>query len=215
MSKLKGFLFDMDGVIVDNHSFHYKSWIEFSKIYNFPLNPEIYSSRFNGKQNKDLMPMIFGDITEEQSLAYSIEKEALYRKLYSIEMKPVDGVIEFLDFLVERKYKIALGTSSIPVNVDFIIDRLSLRKYFPIIVNGDDVSKGKPDPEVYLMCASLLDLDPKDCIVFEDSLSGLESGRRAGCQIVGVATSHDVDFLKPVTEFVIKDFTQAAQYLKL
>lgn len=213
MSDLKGFIFDMDGVVVDNHKYHFKAWMEFSQKHKFPLNEQIYRDKFNGKTNKDLFQMIFGDISQDQIDAYAQEKESNYQKLYEAEMKPLKGLIDFLDFLTSHKYKVALGTSAPTSNVDFTLDKLFLRKYFHTIVDGPQVSKGKPDPQVYLMCAAKLGLDPKNCVVFEDSLAGLESGKNAGCKIVGVATSHEAYELKPVTEDIIFDFTEARKIL--
>jgi len=214
MNKIKGFLFDMDGVVVDNHSFHFKAWMQFAQKYKFELNAQIYRETFNGKTNADLFKMIFGDISLKQIETYSIEKESTYQKLYQEKMTPLKGLIDFLEFLHFHQYKVALGTSAPTANVDFTLDGLFLRKYFHKIVDGTQVTKGKPDPEVYLRCAALLDLSPEQCVVFEDSLAGLESGKRAGCEIVGVATSHEAYELKPLTEKIIHDFTDARQLLR-
>ncbi len=215
MSHLKGFIFDMDGVVVDNHRFHFKAWMEFAAKYKFPLDETIYRDRFNGKTNADLFKMIFGNISAEQVEAYANEKESNYQKLYEAEMKPLKGLIDFLEFLNANQFKVALGTSAPTSNVDFTLDKLFLRKYFHVIVDGPQVTNGKPDPEVYLRCAAKLDVDPKNCVVFEDSLAGLESGQRAGCMIVGVATSHQAYELKPLTENILFDFTEARRLLQL
>jgi len=214
MNNLKGFIFDMDGVVVDNHSYHFKAWMEFAQKYKFELNEKIYRDTFNGKTNADLFKMIFGNISQTQMDAYAQEKESHYQRLYAQEMKPHKGLIDFLDYLTLHRYKIALGTSAPTSNVDFTLDRLFLRKYFSVIVDGPQVTRGKPDPEVYQKCATLMELDPKNCVVFEDSLAGLESGQRAGCQIVGVATSHETFELKPLTDKIIHDFTEARSLLR-
>lgn len=216
MTSFKGFIFDMDGVVVDNHQYHFKAWMDFADKYKFPLNEGIYREKFNGKTNADLFKMIFGpQISEDEMDAYAQEKESQYKKLYLKEMKPLKGIVDFLEFLNGKGYKVALGTSAPPSNVDFVLDNLFLRKYFHIIVDGTMVLKGKPDPEVYLKCAMKLNLDPKSCVVFEDSLAGLESGERAGCKIVGVATSHEAVELKPKTEQIIHDFTEARSLLRI
>lgn len=209
MNNLKGFIFDMDGVVVDNHRYHFKAWMEFASKYKFQLNEQIYRDTFNGKTNADLFRMIFGNISQQQMDAYAQEKESNYQSLYEKEMKPLKGLIDFLEYLKLNRYKIALGTSAPTSNVDFTLDKLFLRKYFDVIVDGPQVTRGKPDPEVYVRCATLLDVDPKRCVVFEDSLAGLESGKRAECEIVGVATSHQAFELKPLTEYIIHDFTEA------
>ena len=215
MGKLKGFIFDMDGVVVDNHQYHFKAWMEFAQKYKFPLDATIYRDTFNGKTNADLFRMIFGDISQDQINAYAEEKESNYQKLYEKEMKPMKGLIDFLDYLHRHQYKVALGTSAPTKNVDFTLDKLFLRKYFHVILDGPQVKNGKPDPEVYLMCAAKLELDPKHCVVFEDSLAGLESGKRAGCSIVGVATSHEAYELRPLTEKILHDFTEARSLLRI
>jgi beta-phosphoglucomutase len=210
MKNLKGFIFDMDGVVVDNHRYHFKAWMEFAAKHKFPLDEKIYRDTFNGKTNTDLFKMIFGaEISKKQMDAYAHEKESNYQKIYESDMRPVKGLVDFLELLQSKRYKIALGTSAPTSNVDFTLDKLFLRKYFEVIVDGPQVNRGKPDPEVYVRCATLLDIDPKNCVVFEDSLAGLESGKRAGCEIVGVATSHEAFELKPLTEYIIHDFTDA------
>lgn len=215
MNNIKGFIFDMDGVVIDNHSFHFKAWMQFAQKYNFELNETIYRETFNGKTNADLFKMIFGDLPPKQVEVYSVEKESAYQVLYRESMVPLKGLIDFLDYLHFHQYKVALGTSAPSSNVDFTLDGLFLRKYFHAIVDGAQVSKGKPDPEVYTRCATLLGLEPARCVVFEDSLAGLESGKRAGCEVVGVATSHQAFELKPLTEKIIHDFTEARKLFRI
>jgi beta-phosphoglucomutase len=212
---IKGAIFDMDGVVVDNHQFHFKAWMAFSQKYNFELNAQIYRDTFNGKTNADLFKMIFGDISAQEVKKYADEKEGLYQKLYAEHMRAHTGLLDFLDYLKKQKIKIALGTSAPTENVDFTLDALKLRSYFEVIVDGAQVERGKPDPQVYQLCAMKLGLDPKVCVVFEDSLAGLESGERAGCKIVGVATSHKPYELEVKTHLIIHDFTEARALLKI
>lgn len=211
---MKGVIFDMDGVVVDNHQYHFEAWMEFSRRHKFKLNAEIYRDQYNGKTNRDLFEMIFGRLSEDQFKNYTQEKEGLYKNLYKDSMVAHKGLIDFLEYLKIHKYKIALGTSAPTSNVDFVMDGLFLRKYFDAIVDGTMVSRGKPHPEIYLKASALLDLNPSECFVFEDSLAGLEAGRRAGCKIVGVATSHEAFELKPMTELIIHDFTEARGLLR-
>lgn len=215
MTLIKGAIFDMDGVVVDNHKFHFKAWMAFAEKYKFTLNADIYRDQYNGKTNRDLFKMIFGDISEEQIHLYAAEKEGMYQELYLPHLKAHTGLIEFLDYLQKKKIRIALGTSAPKLNVDFTLDRLKLRQYFEVIVDGHQVSKGKPDPEVYKLCCMKLGLEPQRCVVFEDSLAGLESGKRAGCSIIGVATSHEAWELKVMTDTIIHDFTQMKGIIKI
>lgn len=212
---MKGVIFDMDGVVVDNHRYHFKAWMAFSQKYKFELNEKIYREQYNGKTNADLFRMIFGDVSQSELKCYADEKEGMYKDLYASEMKAHKGLIDFLELLQKKRIKIALGTSAPTENVDFVLDGLKLRKYFEVIVDGPQVERGKPDPQVYLLCAMKLGLDPKECVVFEDALLGLEAAERAGCRIVGVATSHEAFELKAKTDLIIHDFTEARTLLKL
>lgn len=208
-------IFDMDGVVVDNHRYHFAAWMMFAEKYKFELNEKIYREKYNGKTNADLFRMIFGDISHEAINKYAEEKEGLYHRLYTANMKAHTGLIDFLEYLQKKRIKIALGTSAPTLNVDFTLDTLKLRKYFEVIVDGSQVERGKPDPQVYQLCAMKLGLEPKDCIVFEDALLGLEAGERAGCKIVAVATSHEAYELKVKTDLIIHDFTEARSILKI
>ncbi len=212
---MKGAIFDMDGVVVDNHQYHFKAWMAFAQKYKFNLNAEIYRDTFNGKTNADLFKIIFGSVTDEQMKTLADEKEGMYQELYLEHMRAHTGLVEFLEYLKAQKIKIALGTSAPTGNVDFTLDRLKLRHFFEVIVDGSQVERGKPDPQVYQLCAMKLGLDPKFCVVFEDSLAGLESGERAGCRIVGVATSHKPFELEVKTNLIIHDFTEARSLLKI
>jgi beta-phosphoglucomutase len=214
--KIKAALFDMDGVIIDNHKYHFKAWMSFAKKHNFELNKKIYAEKFNGKTNSDLFKMIFGDdISEVKMNSYALEKESMYKELYEKDMKAHTGLVDFLEYLRKNKIRAAVGTSAPTDNVDFILDGLKLRSYFDVIVDGSQVERGKPDPQVYQLCAMKLGVEPKDCVVFEDALLGLESGQRAGAKIVGVATTHEAHELKVKTDLIIHDFTEARNVLKI
>jgi beta-phosphoglucomutase len=215
MQNIQGFIFDMDGVIVDNHKSHFKAWMEFAKKYNFDLDDKIYREKFNGKTNRDLFTMIFGELTESEIYSYAMEKELRYQEIYRADMKPHHGLVDFLKHLNLIGAKIALGTSAPTMNVDFTLDTLGLRDYFHVIVDGSQVKLGKPDPEIYLKCLFLLGLPGENCVVFEDSLAGLDAGRSAGCHIIGVATSHSLEELKSRTSFLIKDFTEARELMRI
>lgn len=213
--QIKGVIFDMDGVVVDNHSYHFQAWMEFSQKYRFELNAEIYREKFNGKTNADLFRMIFSNPSDAQMQEYAKEKEGLYQQLYFKDMVPHTGLLDFLEYLQKQRIKIALGTSAPPKNVDFVLDNLKLRQYFEVIVDGTQVEKGKPDPQVYQLCAMKLGFKTQECVVFEDSLAGLESGERAGCMIVAVSTSHQAHELKVKTLNIIHEFSEARKLLKL
>lgn len=205
---IKAVIFDMDGVVVDNHEYHYYAWKAFADKYGFDLDEEIYKEKFNGKTNKDLFEMIFEEPSEEDIASYAEEKESMYREMYYEHLTPHTGLLDFLASLKRNRIKIALATSAPTENVDYVLDNLQLRSYFDVIVDGTEVENGKPDPEIYTTACDRLEIDPKYCVVFEDSLAGLESAREAGCTQVGVATSHEDWELEGHTDHVIHDFTE-------
>ncbi len=206
--EIKAVIFDMDGVIVNNHEYHFKAWMEFAEKYEFHLDADIYRDQFNGKTNKDIFEMIFEDLNPEQIAEFSKEKEAMYRELYDSEMATTPGLLDFLASLKRNRIKIGLATSAPPENVDFILDGLQLRPEFDVIVDGTEVDRGKPDPEIYQIAMTKLNVNPKNCIVFEDSIAGIEAGTEAGCKVVGLATSHEVWEIQDKTEHIIYDFTE-------
>jgi beta-phosphoglucomutase len=129
----------------------------------------------------------------------------LYRKLFHEDIRPLKGLVKFLDLLDEQKILRAIGTSAPRSNVDFTLTRTSTTKYFPTILNDTFVTHSKPHPEIYLKSAAALGLPNEQCIVIEDSLSGVEAGQRAGSKVVGVTTTHTREELAHCA-LVIDDF---------
>jgi beta-phosphoglucomutase family hydrolase len=200
-------IFDMDGVIVDNMKYHKKAWEMFLKKYAPDMDVEEFSRHF-GKVNKDLLKIVFQrEVSDEEESRFGDEKEAFYRELYAKDVAPTDGLVKFLKELKENNVKTAVGSAAPKVNVDFVFEKTGLRPYFDVSTDANDVTRGKPDPEIYLKTAEKLDCPPEACLVFEDSVPGIQAGRNAGMRVIGVATSHPADKLKD-TEFVIRDFTE-------
>lgn len=205
---IKAVIFDMDGVVVNNHEFHFKAWMAFADKYGFELDEEIYKDTFNGKTNRDIFNLIFEDPTDEEIAEYSDEKESMYRELYYDEMAVHTGLLDFLSAIKRQRLPVALATSAPTENVDWILDNLQLRPVFDVVVDGSEVDNGKPDPEIYRTVCDKLEIDPKFCLVFEDSRAGMESAKEAGCMVCGVATSHEKWEIEDLVEEVIHDFTE-------
>lgn len=201
-------LFDMDGVIVDSNPVHKIAIEQFCKKYNLELSEETLNKKVWGRQNKDWIPAVFERHLEPELLAeYAFEKEKLFRELYEKEIEALPGLEDFLKQLEKKGIPKAIATSAPIENVDFVLEKTGLRKYFQTILHDAFVEKGKPDPEIYLKTADALNFDPTDCIVFEDSLSGVQSGLNAGCKVVGVLTTHSAQELKD-THLTIKNFNE-------
>ena len=195
----------MDGVIVDSNPFHKISLRQFCARYGFDLTEEDLLKKIYGRTNKEWIPNLFGKLPSEQVKAYGAEKEALFREIYKEDIVALKGLEVFLKLVQKAGFPLAIGTSAPRDNVDFTLSKTNLNDYFPVILDETFVDHGKPNPEIYLKTAAALDKDPKDCIVFEDSLSGVAAGKAAGCKVVGVTTTHTPDELAE-TDYVIDDF---------
>ena len=201
------FVFDMDGVIVDTNPYHKIALRQFAEKYGYHLDEEGLVKKIYGRTNKEWIPNLFGrTLTPEELHFYGEEKEQMFRDIYKKDIKPLKGLKEFLDQMDELNISRAIGTSAPRSNVDFVLKETGLQKYFSVMLDESDVTHGKPNPEIYINCAARLKMPPAQCIVFEDSLSGVASGIAAGCPVVGVATTHTAQELG--TKVVIKDFTE-------
>lgn len=205
---LKGLLFDMDGVLVNNLDIHRQAFAEFFRRYGVERSFDDLSRVF-GKGNDDIMGELMPkDVVERvgiRELGY--QKEAIYREIYAPIITPQPGLKEFLAEAERNGLKSAVGSSGYRVNVDFVLERCDITRYFSAIVAGDEVTRCKPDPEIYLTAASKLGLRPEECVVFEDAEAGIESAKRAGVKVVALATTFSREFLeKSDADYIIDDF---------
>lgn len=206
-TKKIGFLFDMDGVIIHNHQYHVAAWIQFCAKYGKPMDEDEYRVNINGRTAATIIRYIFGEATSPEDVKkYSNEKEALYRELYKPYLKATNGLIDFLAMAKAHDIPMAVATSAPTENATFTLDGLGIRHYFKAVLDENYVTKGKPDPEIYIKAADVLQLPPAQCVVFEDALAGIEAGNAAGCKVVGVATSHKRSELLN-THMLIDDFS--------
>ena len=205
---LKGLLFDMDGVLVNNLDIHRQAFAEFFRRYGVERSFDDLSRVF-GKGNDDIMGELMPkDVVERvgiRELGY--QKEAIYREIYAPIITPQPGLKEFLAEAERNGLKSAVGSSGYRVNVDFVLERCDIARDFSAIVAGDEVTRCKPDPEIYLTAASKLGLRPEECVVFEDAEAGIESAKRAGVKVVALATTFSREFLeKSDADYIIDDF---------
>ncbi len=185
----RAFIFDMDGVIVDSNPTHKVALNQFCQEHGYNLSEEDLREKIYGRTNRDWLLNLFGKLDEETIRQYADEKEALFRKLYT-DIRPLKGLIDFLDKMDKAGIPRAIATSAPRANVDFTLEKTGTGKYFETILDDSFVTEGKPNPQIYLKSAAALGLLPGDCIVFEDSLSGVKAGKRAGCKVIGVTTTH-------------------------
>ena len=205
MTNSIAFLFDMDGVLVDSNPFHKIALKQFCLQHGHDLTEEQLREKIYGRTNKDWIPNLFGSLSKELIKQYADEKEALFREIYKNDIKPVAGLIDFLEKLDLHQIPRAIATSAPRENVDFSLQLTKTEKYFSTILDESFVSKGKPDPEIYLKTAAALGFPPAQCVVLEDSLSGVKAGKGAGCKVVGITTTHTPDELNEA-DFIIENF---------
>jgi beta-phosphoglucomutase len=201
------FIFDMDGVIVDSNPYHKIALKQFCTKYGRPLTEEALHKKIYGRTNKEWITALFGPLPADELTRYAAEKEALYRDLYANDIRPVAGLLNFLERLKAEGIPRAIGTSAPRSNVDFTLSATNITKYFSVILDESYVKHGKPDPEIYLKVAAALAFPPDQCIVFEDSLSGVQAGKEAGCKVVGITTTHRADELTEA-DWVVDDFQE-------
>lgn len=201
-------IFDMDGVLVDSNPYHKKALVQFCQSHGYNLTEEELRAKIYGRTNKDWITNLFdGRVTGEELKKYAEEKEALFRRLYNGFVKPVNGLVGFLELLEEKQITRAIATSAPRANVDFTLQETGIGKYFNTILDDSYVENGKPDPEIYLKTAAAINYQPGSCVVIEDSLSGVKSARAAGTKVIGITTTHTRDELSD-TDLVINNFTE-------
>lgn len=186
----KTFIFDMDGTIVNNISFHQQAWLKFLKNNSIDLNPDEFHAVNKGTAEQMIVHFFGQGLSPEKVKSLGREKEALYRELYQDAVQELSGFTRLLEIAKSKNIKIGLATNSNIENLNFIIDSLEVRPYFDMMVCGDEVAEGKPHPEIYQRILSALKTDAAHCIAFEDSHGGVISAQKAGIPVIGVCTSH-------------------------
>lgn len=201
-------IFDLDGTMLDNNAFHLRSWKEYLKRIHREMSDEEYNEKINGRTNRDVVKYLYGnDISEEDISKYTNEKEALYREMYAPHIGAVDGLEDMLKELEGKRVPMAIATSGIQVNIDFMFEHVPVRKYFKAVIDSSQITHGKPDPEIFLKAARAINADPAKCLVFEDSVVGIKSAKAAGMQVVALLTTHPRHELQGA-DLIVKDFTE-------
>jgi beta-phosphoglucomutase family hydrolase len=201
--KTQAVIFDLDGTLIDNNSYHRQTWEKYLEKIGKKISEEEFNANMNGRTNEDAIKYIFGkDISNEDSLKHTLEKESLYREIYKPFIKPVPGLIDFLQILKSKNIPMAIATSGIQPNIDFMFENIPIKQYFDLVVNSSHIKKGKPDPEIYLKVASLLHVSPKNCLVFEDAAVGIKSAKAAGMKVIAVATTQPKEELAEADEIM-------------
>ena len=183
------FLFDMDGVIIDSTALHTRAWEQY--LAKHGIDAPYIESRMLGKHNDQIVREFFDgqELSADDVFQHGANKEALYRDL----MKPVfaqnlvPGAIDFIKG--HAGTPMAVATNAEAANAEFVLELAGIREHFQAVVNGQEIERPKPAPDIYLRAAELLKVHPRDCVVFEDSQTGVAAALAAGMRVVGVLTT--------------------------
>lgn len=186
-----GVIFDWDGVIIDSSKQHEEGWERLAHEENRILISDHFTMGF-GRKNEWIITNLLHWTNEPSEIhRLSLRKEALYREVVVERgLEALPGVHTFLERLKDAGVQNCIGSSTHRENIDTILGVLGFIGLFGGIVTAEDVSHGKPDPEVFLKAAKKIDCAPSQCVVFEDALAGIQAARSGGMKVVGVATTH-------------------------
>lgn len=209
---LKGVIFDLDGVLLFTDKYHYMAWKALADKLHIPFDEKV-NNRLRGVSRMDSLNIIlsysdqkFSDVEKEDMAE---EKNELYRE-YLQKMTPADVAVDtrtVLENLRKKGIRLAIGSSS--KNTPLILEKTDLAKYFHAVSDGNNITKSKPDPEVFLKAAEYLDLQPCECIVVEDAEAGIDAGNSGGFVTVGIGCAEKYDKAK----YSIKNLTELINYI--
>ena len=192
----KGIIFDMDGTIVDSLPYHYKAWKIFfkeNKVENFSEKLKDYK----GGGTLDLLTTVLGNNYSKKELKSMVDdKEIIFRDIYKNNVIPIEGFIQMLESIKSQKILVGLASNAIRENVKMILNELKIYNDFNSIICGDEVDNGKPNPEMFNKTLKRFKLDKKDCLIFEDSIEGLQGAVNSGIDSIGVKSSSSDKILK-------------------
>ena len=176
----------MDGVLVDNCRYHVMSWLEFAKRHGGKLT-EAQVIEWMGAPGRDYIVRMFDEPVPADRMADLLaEKEAIYRELYRPKLGARKGLMDFLEGARKADIPCAVVTGGPAENVDFVLNGLNIRHYFACIVDSSQYGRGKPAPDCYLQAAAKLGVEPRNCVVFEDAVNGIEAAIDAGMRVVAI-----------------------------
>lgn len=197
-----GAIFDMDGVLVDSHESHYVAWHALGQRHGVPFDKPLFDKTF-GSHNAQILPIWLGrSLSPEEIEALANEKEEMFREHVRDHVHPLPGAQDLVRALKQADFKLAVGSSGPRQNVELLLRGLGIREAFEVLITGDDVTHGKPHPEVFAKAAVALGLPPDRCVVVEDAPQGVEAGLAAGIRVLAVTSTRTAQELSHATRVV-------------
>ena len=182
-------LWDMDGTIVNSLPFHKRAWqVTFARRGRGYTDEDFEYS--NGRINEEIIPHFLGNgLSPEEVKMISREKEATFRRLVKDDIQALPGVVELIESIAKAGFLLAIVSSTPGENIELITAKLGIKKYFNLLINGDDVKEGKPSPQCFLLAAEKLGVKPKNCLVMEDAVVGVQAAKRAGMYCISITNT--------------------------
>ncbi len=184
-----GVIFDMDGVLVDSAEPHFESWRRLGREYGVAVGRGQFSETF-GRRNDEIIPMLFGEVSASRLAVLSDRKEEIYRDLVRFRVPAVPGAAELVQSLARDGIAMAIGSSGPRKNIDLVLTEMGIESLIPVVVSASDVTRGKPDPQVFHLAIERLGLPASRCIVVEDAPVGVIAAKAAGAKAVAVLVHH-------------------------
>lgn len=204
---LSAIIFDMDGVIIDSHPIHKRSWSLFLESVGKTVPDHELDFVMEGTKREDILRHFLGNLTDEQLHEYGMRKETLFRQ-QAISIKPIPGFLDFIAQVTSARIPVAVASSGSRRRVSYILDQLEIKRHFDVIVTGDDVADGKPNPTIFRIAADRLRVIPHDVLVFEDAVAGVLAAKAAGMRCLGVAPNSRCHLLHDAgADDIVADFT--------
>lgn len=196
-------IFDVDGVLIDSYQAHFESWLRMFGEHGVSFTEEEFRKTF-GRTSHDIIAALYGaDLSDADIRAWDDCKEALYRDIIRDNFPAIDGAVELLDALHHAGFRLGVGSSGPPENIQLTLECLERADLFDAVVTRIDVTRGKPDPQVFLIAGERLGAKPEQCVVVEDAPAGIEAANRAGMASValsGTATREELAHAKLIVD---------------
>lgn len=205
---LKAILFDLDGTLANTDPIHFQVWQTLLVPYGHSVDQAFYDHHISGRLNPDIVRDLIPQMSVDEGLVFSADKEAKFRELAANQLQRMSGLTGFLHHLELQSYATALVTNAPRSNAEFMLKTLALDGVFQPVIIADDLPRGKPDPLPYQTALDQLKLRPTEALVFEDSPTGVRAAVAAGIPTIGVTSSHsDAKLCELGALFTIADFT--------
>lgn len=188
---VRGVIFDMDGVLVDSGEHHRAAWHALLAELGARVDSPEFWRLTIGRPAHEAVALLLGrELEYDEAMQLAGRKRDFYRRFARRGAVAVPGVTAFVGAVARSGMACAVATSASRHDAQHVLDTLALAGHFGAVVTAEDVTRGKPDPEVYLRAAGEIGIAPRDCLVFEDAVVGVQAARRAGMRVIGVTTAH-------------------------